>query len=157
MLQKLKSYVWSILIALAVGGLSAFITRGSMDIYNEIKTPPLSPPSWLFPVVWSILFVLMGISATMIARNQTATNQDKEKALTFYAISLVFNFTWSIVFFNFRAFSVAFVILCVLWYLILRTILSYNKIDQLAAKLQIPYLLWVSFAGYLNLAIAILN
>lgn len=156
-MKKIKPYVLSILIALAVGGFSALLTMNNMNIYSEINTPALSPPAILFPIVWTILYILMGISAAMIYTSTTLLQNEKEKALFTYALSLFFNFTWSIIFFNLRAFAVAFIWLVVLWILILKTIVEYSKINRVAAYLQIPYLIWVSFAGYLNLAIFLLN
>ena len=157
MRQKIKSYVISIAIALAVGGLSAFLTRNSMDLYETIITPPLAPPSILFPIVWTILFILMGISAAMIYNTDSAPKPQRKSALYTYALSLVFNFFWSIIFFNKRAFLFAFIWLLILLFLIIRTIMKYRKINPLAAYLQIPYALWVTFAGYLNFAIWYLN
>ena len=155
--SKLKSYIYSILIALGVGGLSALITSGSMDIYKEINTPPLSPPSVLFPIVWSVLFVLMGISAAMVYNAESALVRERNSALLTYGLSLIFNFFWSIIFFNMRMYLFAFIWLIILWLLILLTFIKYYRINKLAALLQIPYLLWVTFAGYLNLGIYLLN
>ena len=157
MWKKIKPYFISIVIALGVGGLAAFLTRNSMDIYKEINTPPLSPPSWLFPVVWTILYILMGISAAMIYKENGSFDGTKEKALVTYAASLIFNFAWSIVFFNLKGFGVAVIILLILLFLIIRTILLYRKINKIAAYMQIPYAVWVAFAGYLNIGIWILN
>ncbi len=157
MRSKVKPYVISIVIALAVGGASAFLTRNSMDIYNEIVMPPLSPPSWLFPVVWGILYVLMGIGAAMIYTDKNADDDKKRDALKVYGASLAVNFLWSIVFFNMRMFLTAFAVLLLLLFLILRTISLYSPISKTAARLQIPYAIWVAFAGYLNAAIWILN
>ncbi len=156
-MKKIKPYIISILIALGVGGLSAFFTRNSMDLYSEIIRPPLSPPSILFPIVWTVLFILMGISAAMIYTNETAPEYQKKSALYTYAISLIVNFFWSIIFFNMRSFLFAFVWLILLLYLIIKTIIKYKKIEPVAAYLQIPYAIWVTFAGYLTLAIFILN
>ncbi len=157
MKPSVKSYVYSILIALGVGGLSALITRGSMDFYSTIIKPPLSPPSILFPIVWSILYILMGISAAMIYNTKTATQRERNSALFTYLLSLVFNFFWSIIFFNQRWFLFAFFWIIILLYLIVRTIMKYYKINPVAALLQIPYLLWVTFATYLTFAIWYLN
>ena len=157
MLKKIKPYVISILIALGVGALSALLTRESMDIYSELRTPPLSPPSILFPIVWTILYILMGISAAMIYTEKNSPSKARSSALATYASSLVVNFSWSIIFFNFRALLFAFIWLIFLFYLIIKTITSYKKIKPLAAYLQIPYALWVAFAGYLNFGIWILN
>ena len=124
MFSKLKPYIISILIALAVGGASALLTMGNMDIYNEIRTPPLSPPSILFPIVWTILYILMGISAAIIYTNTNSTDKLKKEALVPYASSLIVNFAWSIIFFNFRAFFVAFLWLLLLLFLIIKTIIA---------------------------------
>lgn len=156
MKPKTKSYVISILIALAVGGLSAFFTRNNMNMFDNVKMPPLSPPAILFPIVWSILFILMGISAAMIY-NSDAPQYQKNSALLTYGLSLVFNFFWSIIFFNLQWFFFAFIWLLILLFLIIRTIMKYYKIKPLAAYLQIPYALWVTFAGYLTFAIWYLN
>ena len=157
MTKKIKPYMISIAIALAVGGLSAFITRNNISIYGDIITPPLSPPSILFPIVWTVLFILMGISAAMIYTDSSATKPQKKSSLYTYALSLAVNFFWSIIFFNLRAFLFAFIWILLLLFLIIRTIMKYYKINPVAAYLQIPYVLWVTFAGYLNLAIWILN
>ena len=156
MKEKIKSYLFFILSALAVGGLSAFFTRNSMSIYDDILTPPLSPPSIVFPIVWTVLFTLMGISAAMIY-NSDVPQKQKESALLTYALSLAVNFFWSLIFFNLRAFLFAFLWLLLLLYLIIKTILQYYKINKLAAYLQIPYAVWVTFAGYLTLGIWWLN
>ena len=157
MKNNLKNYIISVLIALGVGGLSAFATRNNMDLYRDIITPPLSPPSILFPIVWTLLFVLMGISAAMIYNDTAVNKQEKESALFTYSLSLFVNFFWSIIFFNNRAFLVAFIWLLLLLFLIVRTVMKYYKINPTAAVLQIPYLLWVIFAGYLTFSIWILN
>ena len=157
MLKKIKPYAISILIALAVGGISALLTMGNMDIYKEVRTPPLSPPSILFPIVWTILYILMGVSAGMIYTDRNSEYKERTAALATYASSLVVNFAWSIIFFNLRAFLFAFIWLLFLFYLIIKTIIAYKKINPTAAYLQIPYALWVAFAGYLNFGIWLLN
>ena len=157
MWNKIRHYVISVAIALGVGGLSALLTSGNMDIYSRIEQPPLAPPPILFPIVWTILYVLMGISAAMIYEEKDRKPDEVRNALTVYGISLFFNFFWSIIFFNMQAYLFAFVWLVALWALILLTIIKYYRIKPIAAYLQIPYLLWVTFAGYLNFAIYILN
>lgn len=153
-MKKVKPYIFSILLALTVGGLSALVTAKNMNIYDKINTPPLSPPGWLFPVVWTALYILMGVSAAIIF---TSDSTQKDDALFIYAVSLVLNFSWSIFFFNLLSFIVSFIILVALWLSIIITIIKYYKINKLSALLQIPYLLWVTFAGYLNFAIILLN
>ena len=154
MLKKILTYAASIAVALGIGSLSALLTSGSMDIYSSVETPPLSPPSIVFPIVWTILFTLMGISA---ARVFIATDYKWNSALTVYVIQLAVNFFWSIIFFNMRAFLFAFIWLILLWVLIIVMIKGFYKYDKAAAILQIPYLLWVTFAGYLNIGIYWLN
>ncbi len=161
MWEKIKPYLLpygiGIAIPLTVGILSAFLTRGGMEIYGQIQTPPLSPPSWLFPIAWSILYVLMGISSATVYIKRERNYPEARRGLLYYAVSLVFNFFWSIIFFNGRVFMLAFLWLILLLSLIILTVLSYRKVDKFSAYLQIPYILWVIFAGYLNFGIWFLN
>ncbi len=151
----LKKLLIAIGIPLLVGGLSALLTMGSMSSFEEVRKPPLSPPSWLFPVVWTILFILMGIASYLIVTAEE--NALKLPAIVLYGTQLFFNFFWSIIFFNFEAYLFAFVWLIILWLLILATTVTFYKISKPAAFLLIPYLLWVTFAGYLNFGIFLLN
>lgn len=151
---QFKPLIISILISLAVGGLSGFLTMGSMEQYKQLTQPPLAPPSIVFPIVWTILFILMGVSAYLV---YVSNSPYKKPALTVYAIQLFFNFMWSIFFFNLEMRLFAFFWLLALWVLIVIMILLFYKVDKRAAYLQIPYLLWVSFAAYLNFAIYLLN
>jgi len=155
--KYLLIYAVAIAIPLTVGLLSALLTKDNMNIYSEIVKPPLAPPAILFPIVWSILYVLMGVSSAQICTRTEKMPERRTKAFKFYTISLILNFGWSIIFFNIKEFFYAFLWLLVLLYFIIRTILEYRKIYSLAAYLQIPYAVWVAFAGYLNIAIAILN
>ena len=157
MWKKIKPYVISILIALGVGGISAFLTRGNMDVYDKIVTPPLAPPGILFPIVWTILYVLMGISSARIYIEGKEGNAFVSDALKVYALQLIVNFFWSIIFFNMQAYLFAFIWLILLWVLIIVMIRKFYPIDRLAAWLQVPYFLWVTFAAYLNFAIFMLN
>ena len=153
---NIKSLVISIAIPLAVGGLAAFITMGSMQDFEALNKPPLSPPGWLFPVVWTLLYILMGVSAYLVLESKAATT-DKKSALKLYFLQLGFNFFWSIIFFTLGAYELAFLWLVILFVLILATTKRFWSINPLAGMLMIPYALWVSFAGYLNLAISRLN
>ncbi len=155
--RNILTYFIAILIPLAVGIVSALLTMDSMDLYSEIVRPPLSPPSIVFPIVWTILYTLMGISSAIVFSNRQKDIESASLGLSYYAISLAFNFVWSIIFFNFRYYLFAFVWLLVLLYLIIRTIVEYKKVSPVAAYLQIPYALWVTFAGYLTIAIYLLN
>ena len=156
-LIRLKPLLLNLLFPLAVGGLSALISGGGMETFQSLNQPPLSPPGWLFPIVWTLLYVLMGVSAAIVWANRKKDSEAAQSGLSAYAVSLAFNFTWSILFFNFRRFGFALIWLIVLWALILITILQYRKISKAAAYLQIPYAAWVAFAGYLNAGIWWLN
>ena len=153
-MKKFLSYLFFILSALGVGGLSALLTMKNMDIYSKINVPPLSPPGFLFPIVWSVLYILMGVSAGII---YNSNNLKKDDALFVYGASLVLNFFWSIFFFNLQNFIFAFIIILALLFSIVLTVIKYYKINKLASLLQIPYILWVTFATYLNFAIILLN
>ena len=155
--KKALLYTAAIIIPLAVGGLSALLTMKNMDIYSEINTPPGSPPSVLFPIVWTALYILMGVSSAIILLDRRKDENGADAGLGFYVLSLAFNFVWSILFFNMRSYVFSFVWLCGLFILIVLTVVNYKKVSKTAAYLQIPYLLWVAYAGYLNLAISILN
>ena len=151
-----KTYALWIVGVEAVGALSGFLTRDGAEVYSEmIRQPPLSPPAIVFPSVWSILFLLMGVSAARIYA--APASPDRTRGLRLFAIQLAFNFFWSIIFFNLQNFGFAFLWLVVLWVLILRMIFTFRKTDSLAAWLQVPYFLWVTFAAYLNLGVWMLN
>ena len=161
MWKKIKPYILpfavAIAIPLAVGLLAAFLTKDNMDIYGKISNPPLSPPAVVFPIVWTILYVLMGVSSGMVFIKREESPEVAKQAFYYYALSLVANFLWSIIFFNLGAFLFALVCLIALLYFIIRTIVAYKGISPIAAYLQIPYALWVTFAGYLNCGIFLLN
>ncbi len=157
MKKEIKSYIIAILIPLAVGGLSAFLTRGNMDIYKDIEKPALAPPGIVFPIVWSILYILMGIGSVIIYNSKSGTASARNNALVIYGLQLVVNFFWSLIFFNLKAYIFSFIWLIILWLLVLAMILKFGRINKTAAWLQVPYLLWVTFAGYLNLMIYLLN
>ena len=151
-----KLLIICLAIPLAVGGLSALLTMGSMDDFASLEQPPLSPPGWLFPVVWTIIFTLMGISLYLVLTSNAPQDQITPAVIVF-AIQLVFNFFWSIWFFNFGWYFFAFFWLLALWVLIIVNTVLFYRIRKPAGYLMIPYILWVTFAAYLNLAIAILN
>lgn len=143
----------SILISLGVGLLSFLFTMGNMDIYNEINTM-ITPPKLLFPIVWSILYILMGISSYRIFKS----NDDrKNDALWIYACQLIVNFFWSIIFFNFRNFLLSFIWIIALDILVILMIVYFYKIDKKSGLLQIPYILWLLFASFLTYQIYVLN
>ena len=153
---RIKELVLALAIPLAVGGLSAFITRDAMKNFERMRQPPLSPPSWLFPVVWTLLFILMGIASYRIYIS-SASQPRRERALTVYAIQLAMNFAWTIFFFSLGLYLTAFIWLLILWVLIIACAVLFYYIDRTAGKLLIPYILWTTFAGYLNFGIYLLN
>ncbi len=145
-----------ILSAELVGALSAWFSGGFGDFYDKFTPPPLLPPSWLFPVVWTILYALMGFSAYLIYSSD-AGKAEKTKALAIYWAQLAVNFLWSIVFFRFENLWGSVVVILILLALIVVMITGFRKISPLAALINIPYLIWVSFATYLTIAIAVIN
>lgn len=147
-------YVVSIAIALAVGGLSALFSHNCMDNFEQLQKPPLAPPGWLFPIVWTALFILMGISAALIYNSHS---KEKTPALWLYAAQLFVNFWWTIIFFCWELRLFAFVWILLLIALVIGMIVRFGRINKLAAWLQAPYLLWLVFASYLNLQIFLLN
>ena len=153
--SKTKTYAVSLAIALITGGVSALLTNMGMENYRMAEKPALTPPDIVFPIVWTVLFILMGISAARVWL--TPDSREKAQGLRLYLLQLAANFIWSILFFNLQAYGFAFVWLIFLWLLILLMIISFSKSDKLAAYLQIPYLLWVTFAGYLNFMVWMLN
>lgn len=151
-----KTYVFWILLAEAVGGLSGWLTRDGSRAFNEtVLQPPLSPPAIVFPIVWGILYALMGISAARV--RMSPDSRERNAGINLFIAQLVVNFFWSLIFFNLRSYGFAFVWLLLLWVLVLCMILTFRKADPLAAKLQVPYLLWLTFAAYLNLGVWYLN
>lgn len=156
-----KSFHWHLFficlfIPLAAGLLSSLLTFRSFSLYQTLELPPLSPPSWLFPVVWTLLYILMGVSSYLAATSGKPKNTVTDALFT-YGIQLFVNILWPLVFFNLKAYLLAFAWIVFLWILILRMILQFNSIQKASALLQIPYLLWCTFAAYLNLAVYILN
>lgn len=145
-----------IAIPLLVGTVAAFISGGGMRVFESVNQPPLSPPAWLFPVVWTILYTLMGISSYWIMTSG-AKEEEIYKAMSLYWYQLAVNFLWPTFFFNFRWYLFSFLWLVLLWVLVLVMILRFWRIDRRAAWINVPYLVWLTFAGYLNLGIWWLN
>ena len=153
---KWKTLIIAIAIPLAVGGISALLTMGSMEYFELLEKPPLSPPGWLFPIVWTVLFTLMGIASYFVVESEAET-EEKVSALKIYFLQLVFNFLWSIFFFNLELYAFSFIWLLTLLFLIILTTVRFWRIDKRAGILMLPYIAWVLFAAYLNLGIALLN
>lgn len=151
-----KIYAFWIILAEAVGALSGWLTRNGMKAYTEtVAQPPLSPPSWLFPIVWTILYALMGIGAARISL--APKSKERSLGLNLFVIQLIVNFFWSPIFFNAQAFGTALLWLILLWLLVLAMILVFRKVDKPAGNIQIPYLFWLTFAAYLNYGVWQLN
>lgn len=149
-MKKFKIYAAYIIGTVLVGVIAAFLINGNMEAYSKLAKPELSPPAWLFPVVWTVLYVLMGIGAARY-------NLIKGSPLTIYFSQLFVNFLWPIVFFNFESYLLAFVLLVLLMVLVIRMSLWFYDTDKLSGILQIPYVLWLIFAGYLNFMVYFLN
>ncbi len=142
-------------IPLTVGGLAALITGGMAD-YSELNQPPLSPPGWLFPIVWTILYLLMGYASYRVLVS-AVPHEEIKKALILYGAQLFVNFLWPLVFFGLGWYLTAFFVLIALWILIFLTMRAFSRIDERAGDLLLPYILWVTFAGYLNIGVFLLN
>lgn len=151
-----KKLFKSIAIPLVVGAAAGFLTSGSMERFEALNQPPLSPPGWLFPVVWTILYLLMGISSYLIATSDMPEESISD-ALSLYNYQLIVNFLWPIFFFNFGWYFFALLWLILLWLLVASMIKTFAKISPKAAALNIPYLIWLTFAAYLNFGVWWLN
>ena len=150
--KNLKNYAFWIGLSEAVGLLSGFISREGTAQYAQMPDKPaLAPPGWVFPVVWTLLYALMGIGAAKIWA--APKSPARSRGLNLFISQLIVNFFWSPIFFNARAYGLAFFWLLLLWVLVALMILQFRKVDKSAALLQIPYLLWLTFAAYLNWAI----
>ena len=158
MKKNWKILIVCILIPLAVGSIAGLLTMGGMEKFATLNKPPLSPPAWLFPVAWTILYTLMGISSYLIYTSEEPKDSNlKSQALSTYGYQLLVNFLWPVFFFDFQWYLFSFLWLVFLWILVLKMILEFRKINPLAALLNIPYLLWLTFAAYLNLGVWLLN
>ena len=151
-----KKLIISILIPLAVGGAAALIANGGFKDFEALNKPPLAPPAWAFPVAWTLLYILMGIASYLVYVSEKYPGRI-ERALTFYAVQLFMNFCWTLIFFNLKFYLAAFVWLVLLWVAIVCTALLFRFISKPAGWLMLPYLMWVTFAGYLNMGVYILN
>ncbi len=147
--MNIKKIVFYIAIPLVLGTFVGLLTN---EGYNDMVMPFFAPPGIVFPIVWSILYILMGISRYIIY-----DNGNDEECIKLYNTQLVFNLLWSFIFFTFKWYFVAFLWLLILLYLVIKMILSFYKVNKTSAYLQIPYVLWLSFASVLNIAVFILN
>jgi len=154
-IKQWKVYLFWILLCESVGALSGWLSREGIDIYEAtVNKPVFTPPGWVFPVVWSVLFALMGISAARIYLSEPSRNRNW--GLNLFLIQLAVNFFWPLIFFNLQAFGIAFVWLILLWVLVAVVIRLFWKVDRTSAWLLVPYIVWLTFAVGLNVAIIIM-
>lgn len=154
--RKWITYGFWILLSMGAGILSGLLTRaGTVEFSRSVVQPPLSPPAILFPIVWTVLYLLMGISAARVSLQEPSP--ERSRGLNLFVAQLIVNFFWSPIFFNAKAYGFALLWLILLWVLVFAMIRSFRKTDPLAALLQIPYLLWLTFAAYLNAGVWLLN
>ena len=152
----MRAYFCWVIFAEAVGGLSSFLTREGMKIYADSAVKPLlTPPALAFPVAWTVLYALMGISAARVYK--ALPSPDRTKGLRMFMLQLAVNFMWCFVFFTFREYLGALAVLAVLLVLVLMMAVYFWRVDKLSGYLQFPYVMWLIFAGYLNLGVWHLN
>ena len=156
MKSRLRSLTVCIAIPLAEGGLAAFLTRNTYDLYDTLVQPPFSPPGWVFPIVWTILYALMGYASWLVYTAGVPSIQ-KFRVLCLYALQLAVNFAWPLFFFRWELFLSSFLVILLLWLLIFVTFHLFSHISERAGTLLLPYLLWVTYAAYLNFGIFRLN
>lgn len=157
MIKKFKTHIIFCLSALIVGGLSVFLTRDNMMLYNEIVKPPLSPPAIVFVIVRSVLYILMRTSFAIVYMHKCENAELFYSAKRIYILQLIFNFFWSIIFFNYRSFLFSALWLAALCIMVFIMIIRFKKINSLSGNLQIPYFIWTVFALYLNISVFLLN
>ena len=166
--QKLSTWgkIWRIALAIAVplcgGFIISLFTRDAMSKFGSFNQPPLAPPAWLFPVAWTVLYVLMGLASYFIWKKgydsrKAADKSASKTALIIYGIQLVFNFVWTPLFFSLGWYWPAFAWLLVMWALIIVLMTKAYRISRPAFWMLLPYIIWCTFAAYLNCGIAILN
>lgn len=153
---KWKQLIRCVAIPLAVGALSALLTRGGMEEYEDMYKPLLSPPGWVFPVVWTLLYIAMGVASYLVYTSSASPERIK-RAMRAYALQLAANFIWPLIFFSLGAYLFAFIWLILLFALALACALRFGYISAAAGKLMAPYLVWLFFAAYLNLGVYLLN
>ena len=157
MKQKIwKVYAFWIGLSLGLGALSGLLSRPGMEGFQEaVKQPPLSPPAIVFPIVWTLLYVLMGIGVAKIWLAEPS--ELRSRGINLFVAQLVVNFFWSLIFFDARSFALAFLWLLLLWGLVFWMIITFRRVNPKAAWLQVPYLLWLTFAAYLSAGVWLLN
>ncbi|MGQ9628148.1 MAG: TspO/MBR family protein [Anaerolineae bacterium] len=156
-LTEVLKLVISVVVCLLAGFIGSFFTTPSIPTwYATLKKPPFTPPNWLFAPVWTTLFVLMGISAFLVWR-RGLDDRLVRIALGIFGVQLILNILWSAMFFGLKSPLAGLIDISILWIVILLTIINFFKISQVAGFLLIPYILWVSFAAFLNFSLWRLN
>ena len=154
---NLKKLIIAIAIPELVGFLSAIITGNIGETYKNFKSPPLSPPGIIFPIVWAILYGLMGIASYIIFEEVKGRQKEQKQALSFYGAQLAVNFIWPIIFFKLKAYTAAVFVIFILLILVIITALKFKNLNKTAFWLLVPYIIWLLFATYLNIGVAVLN
>ena len=152
-----KKLAISCAISLGTGALSAVISMPGMSNFDKAAKPPLTPPSWLFPIVWTILFLLMGISAYLVYTDKYSNPDERKRALVIYGAQLAVNFFWPIVFFSLSAYFLAFIWIILLLVLVIIMTRKFYAISPAAGIIQIPYIIWTAFATYLTFGVFVMN
>ena len=153
---RIWTLITAMLIPVAVGVFSAFLTGSDMNIYENMNQPFLAPPGWVFPIAWTILYIVMGIASYLVYTSD-ADAEAKRRALRFYAAQLVMNFFWSTLFFTYGRLMISFIWIMVMWVLILICMIKFIRINTAAGLLMGVLLLWTTFAAYLNLACYVMS
>ena len=151
--MNLKLLLKNILIPNIIGFLGGLIGNAK-DGFKGINKPDFAPPGLVFPIVWTILYILMGISAYLV---ENSNHPQKKDALRYYYVSLILNASWTFFFFKLKWFLFSSILVLIILYFVIETIRRYFKINKTAAYLQIPYVLWLLFAGFLSFSVWTLN
>ena len=155
-LQQAAKLIASLILPLVVGAVAGFFTSASIPgWYDALNKPTFSPPNWLFGPVWVTLYLIMGFSCYLVW--DAPLSNPRNSALTIYGVQLFLNFVWSFIFFYFKMMGLALIEICLLWVFIVIMIVRFKEIVPSAAYLNVPYLLWVTFASVLNGAFYFLN
>lgn len=155
-LKNALLFVVCIAAPILVGMLSAYLTKNNMVVFDVIEKPVLTPPAMVFPIAWSVLYILMGVASFLAIINCSDSSHTMSVLLPYIA-QLALNFFWSIVFFNMQSYGFALAILILMWIMIIRSMIAFATASNVAAMLMVPYVIWVTFAAYLNIMIVIMN
>ena len=151
---RLKKLILWVAIPLIVGGISSLLSGDMGSMWNTLRRPPLSPPSWVFPIAWTVLYVLMGVAAYLVSESAGTL---RPVALRLYWLQLLLNFLWSPIFFGCGMPGLALVVAIAMWAVLGFAVLAFARIDRLAGLMLLPVLVWVTFAVYLNAGVVVLN